>query len=181
MAKYLKGFSAFSYFPVTEDTTAAYTATPKTPLVGAQSLSPSDTRNDFKIDADDGVYDQGSDYDSTELVVTVAEMALENLAELTGATYDETEQVMTEKDVDIAPPVALTFRALLSNGGYRLYKYYACKLTGYKVSHKTRGSDSAATYELTFKAAGRGMDGFVRDTKDIALGDPQTWLDTITA
>ena len=46
----------------------------------------------------------------------------------------------------------------------------------------TRGqSNDAQTYELTFEASPRKIDGMVRGTKDVAKGTALTWLDTIPA
>ena len=82
--KALKGFGNVKYFPLTANTAAAYTpANPGSALgVGARSCTASDTRNEYKIPGDDGIYDQGSEYESTELQISVNEMPLEALAAL---------------------------------------------------------------------------------------------------
>ena len=98
--------------------------------MNARSCTASDTRNEYKIPGDDGIYAQGSDYESTTLTIGVNEMDLKDLAALTGASFSETPGELTESDLDQAPEVALSFSALMIGGGYRMYHYLNAKLTG---------------------------------------------------
>ena len=181
--KLLKGFANLGVIPVTENTEASYKATGEiTKLPGAQTCAPVDNRESYSINADDGVYDNGAVWKNSTLTITVVETSLANLSVITGSTIDESKEEMEEGVFDNAPEVALTFSALCADGGYRLYRYYAAKCTGYKVTHTTRGqSNDAQTYELTFEASPRKIDGMVRGTKDVAKGTALTWLDTIPA
>lgn len=201
-AKALKGFSNVSYFPVTANTTAAYTATPKTALgAGARSCVKEDTKNEFKIPGDNGIYLQGSDYESTKLTIQVNEMSLADLAALIGAIYDDTPYAagppevpagakeLIEGELDNAPQVALSFAGLLTDGSHRMYKYLSATLTSYKADLKARldtGNDVNG-YTLEFLCVGRAADGRVRITKDSGAPDAGTgavdltWLDTIPA
>ena len=199
-AKALKGFSNVSYFPVTANTTAAYTATPKTALgVGARSCVKEDTKTEFKIPGDNGIYLQGSDYESTKLTIQVNEMSLADLAALIGAIYDDTPHAagppevpagakeLIEGELDNAPQVALSFAGLLTDGSHRMYKYLSATLTSYKADLKARldtGNDVNG-YTLEFLCVGRAADSRVRITKDSGAPDETTgavdldWLDTI--
>ena len=193
-AKALKGFSNVSYFPVTANTTAAYTATPKTALgAGARSCVKEDTKNEFKIPGDNGIYLQGSDYESTKLTIQVNEMSLAALAALIGAIYDDTPSTgameLIEGELDNAPQVALSFAGLLTDGSHRMYKYLSATLTSYKADLKARldtGNDVNG-YTLAFLCVGRAADSRVRITKDSGAPDAETgavdlsWLDTIPA
>lgn len=192
MPKALKGFSNLSYFPVTVNTTAAYTATPKTALgAGARSCTKEDTKTEFKIPGDNGIYLQGSDYESTKLTIQVNEMGLADLAKLIGAIYDATPETgakeLLEGELDNAPQVALSFAGLLTDGSHRMYKYLSATLTSYKADLKARldtGNDVNG-YTLEFLCVGRAADGRVRITKDSDAPDSETgvvvltWLDTI--
>lgn len=192
MPKALKGFSNLSYFPVTANTTAAYTATPKTALgAGARSCTKEDTKTEFKIPGDNGIYLQGSDYESTKLTIQVNEMGLADLAKLIGAIYDDTPTTgakeLLEGELDNAPQVALSFAGLLTDGSHRMYKYLSATLTSYKADLKARldtGNDVNG-YTLEFLCVGRAADGRVRITKDSDAPDSETgvvvltWLDTI--
>ncbi len=174
--KYLKGFNNFGYLPVTLNEIGAYTVddTKYTAVPGGKSCAPTDNKTDFSIPADDGVWDAGSDWTDTTLVVTVVETELKTLADLCGAKFD-TE--MDEGTLDEAPEVALTFSALRRDGGYRMYRYFAARCTGYKVTHTTKGdSNDAQAYELTFKCTPRKSDNLIRATKDVNAGDELTWI-----
>lgn len=107
-------------------------------------------------------------------------MTLEQLSEVGGATFDSEKIEMEEGVFDNPPELALTFSALRIDGGYRLYRYYSAKCTGYKVQHNTRGqSKDAQAYSLTFEATPRKIDGKIRGTQDTALGESLTWLQSI--
>lgn len=176
--KYLKGFNNFGFLPITLNENEGYTVddTKYTAVPGGKSCSPTDNKSEFSIPADDGVWDSGAEWTDTTVVVTVAETELETLSQLVGAKFDEKTE-MNEGTLDEAPEVALTFSALRRDGGYRLYRYYAARCTGYKVSHTTKGeSNDAQTYELTFKCVPRKTDNIIRATKDVAAGDSLTWI-----
>ena len=191
-AKALKGFSNMSYFPVVSNTASAYSATPKTALgAGARSCTKEDTKTEFKIPGDNGIYLQGSDYESTKLTIQVNEMGLADLAELIGAIYDDTPTTgakeLIEGELDNAPQVALSFAGLLTDGSHRMYKYLSATLTSYKADLKARldtGNDVNG-YTLEFLCVGRAADGRVRITKDSAAPVDGvvdlTWLNTIPA
>lgn len=175
MKKYLKGFANLGYFGITTNTSAAYACEPeRTLLTGASSCAPTDNKTDFSIPADDGVWDSGSDWTDTTLVITVVEAELANLAQLIGAEFD-TE--LKESTFDEPNEVALTFSALRRDGGYRLYRYFCCKCTGYKVTHNTKGTNNdAQTYELTYKCIPREIDHLIRSTKDVDKGTALTYI-----
>lgn len=177
MAKYLKGFNNFGVRSVTTNTNSTYLADDTSYLAvpGAQSCSPTDNRTNFNIRADDGVWDSGADWETTNLEITVVEAELSTIAFILGVAL--TDGVLSESNTDEAPELALTFSALRADGGYRLYRYYSAKCTGYRVSHTTKGQNNdAQSYTLTFECTPRKSDGVVRDTKDIAKGTALTWL-----
>lgn len=176
--KYLKGFANLGIFEILTNTLAAYACgIQRTELVSAASCAPTDNKTDFTIRADDGIYDSGSDWTDTTLVIGVREMDLAILAKLIGADFD-TE--LKEGTFDEPNEVALTFSALRKDGGYRLYRYFCCKCIGYKVSHTTKGeNNNSQDYELTFKCTPRKCDGLIRTTKDIDKGETLTYIDSM--
>ena len=181
--KYLKGFANLGMLPVTENTSAAYKVTGEIKkFPGARSCSPTDNREDFSIPGDDGIYDSGAEWQSTDSVITVNEMSLELLAFIGGVDVEDVVDELEEGVFDNPPELAITFSALMGTGGYRLYRYYAAKCTGYSVSHTTKGDNNdAQTYELNFNCKPREIDGKVRGTKDVDKGTALTWLETIPA
>lgn len=184
MSKVLKGFANLSSFAVSKNSATEYEVGTKQVHPTAQSCTQSDTRQDYSIPGDDGVVAKGSDYQGTQLVITVAETELEALSKVTGATFDNESGEYTDAELDNAPEVALTFSGLLEGGGYRLFRYYACKLSSYKADLNTKPSNqSGSTYQLTFECYGRKCDPkkHIRTYKDVAAGAALTWLDTIPA
>ena len=178
--KYLKGFSGFGFHEIEENAQDKYSVKGnRIKVPSAKSCSPSDNRTDFKVYADDGVWDSGSEFTDTTNEITFTELDLETLAKLTGATVNEDGSI-DESSLDVAPELALTYRALRADGGYRLYKYYSAKVTKVTVSHTTKGeSNDAQTYTVTFSCTPRKCDGKIRSTKDIDKDASQEWLDTI--
>lgn len=177
--KYLKGFSDFGFFPVTADTEDSYTTGNRTRVPSARTCSPTNNKQDYTINADDGIWDSGSELTDITNEVTFAELDLPTLAEMTGATANEDGSI-DESTLDIAPLIAINYKALRADGGYRLYRYYACKVTDVKVSHTTKGeSTDAQSYTVTFKCIPRKCDKKIKSTIDIAQGEALTWLDSI--
>lgn len=179
--KYLKGFANFGFMPVTADTEESYIAGTRTRVPSARTCSPTDNRQEYSINADDGVWDSGSDWIDTTNEIAFAEVDLSTLAAMTGATVNEDGSV-DEGSLDVAPTIAINYSALRADGGYRLFRYYSCKATDVKVSHTTKGeSNDAQVYTVTFKCTPRKCDNKIRSTIDIAKGEALSWLDTIEA
>lgn len=178
----LMGFANCSGFPVSANTASAYTVGAKFALPGAQSLTQADTYEVVKIPGDDGTVKTVRVYKGTQIVLTVAGVTLDTLSNITGATFDEESHELDESEMDVTPEIALTCSGLLDDGGYRLYRYYSCKLSSYKADLTTRpNNNSGSAYQLTFECAGRLCDPKhkIRTETDIAAGAALTWLDTI--
>ena len=180
--KGLKGFSEFRAFPTVADTAASYSAS-GTPLqfVGASNCNVSDNRQEFSIPGDDGIYDSGSELTGVDVEVTIHEVDLEQLAALTGCTINEVKTAIEEGSFDIPNMMAIAYRALRRDGGYRCFRYYCAKLISYSVEHKTKGtSTDGQPYKLKFKCIPRKVDGFVRGIEDVANAAASVaWLATI--
>lgn len=179
MRKYLKGFSNFGYLPVTKNDSDGYTVddTKYKSIPGGISCSPTDNRESFEIPADDGIWDSGAEWTDTDMDVTIAESELKTIAEVTGADYDEELFETEEGTFDNAPEIALTFSALRRDGGYRLYRYYSARCTGYTVSHQTKGSSNdSQNYTFHFKCMPRKNDGKIRAARDIEKGESLNWI-----
>ena len=125
--KYLKGFANLGFLTLLTNEMGAYSVdTDYKSIPGGKSCAPTDNKTEISIPADDGVWDSGSDWTDTTLVITIVEAELATLSELIGANFDES---MEEATVDEAPEVALTFSALRADGGYRLYTVSYTHLT----------------------------------------------------
>ncbi len=178
--KYLRGFANCGYAQVEEDTVTAYKVGEVTKLAGAKSCAPTDNKTEYTIYADDEIYDNGSEWKDSTLVITLQEAEAKDIAALTGAAFDESTGELKEGSRDNAPLVAFTFSALRSDFGYRMFRYPSCRCTGYKITHNTKGETTEAqAYELTFKCSPRKIDHIIRETKDVEQGTPLTWIETI--
>ncbi len=177
--KYLRGFANFGFIVLLANNADAYTGDAEYHAVpGAVSCSPTNNKNNFSIPADDGIWDSGSEWNSSELTITFTETELETIALLTGAHYSN--GVLEEGALDDAPEVALTFSALRADNGYRLFRYYVCKCVDYRVTHNTKAENrEAQNYELTFRAIPRKLDQMIRGTKDVNAGDSLEWLRSV--
>lgn len=181
--KYLKGFANFGFFKVAKDTEDEYSIeAPRTKVPSARTCTPTDNRSEYSIPGDDGVWDSGSEWTDTTNEITINEIELKTLAEMTGATINEDGSI-DESSLDNAPHLAINYSALRADGGYRLYLYYCCKVTNVKVSHTTKSSDNtdAQSYTLTFKCVPRKCDGKIRRTIDVEKGAKLTWLDSVAS
>ena len=179
---YLRGFSKFGMFPIEEDTESKYSVGERTAIPGAVSCAPTDNKTAYTIPADDGIWDSGSVWDTSTVVVNVVEAELKAISELTGAKFDASKKELEETTIDNAAPVALTYAALKGDGtNYRMFRWYSAKLTSYKITHNTKkeGAPEAQNYELTFTCYGRKLDNAIRTTADTDESTTITWLDTI--
>lgn len=182
--KYLKGFSDLGYRPVTKNDGTGYVVDDEKykDVPGAVSCSPTDNKEDFEIFADDGIWDSGSEWKSTDLEITVTEAELETMADIIGAEFDPENLEMEEGTFDNAPEIALSFRALRRDGGYRLYRYFSARCTGYSVSHQTKGQDNnSQNYTFRFRCTERKTDGKIRATKDVSKTDDMSWIRSFAA
>lgn len=178
----LKGFSALAAFPTIVNTIEEYSASgEKINFVGASNCRVSDNREDFSIPGDDDVYDSGSEWTDTTLEIVIHEIDLPSLAAIAGCSTNEAKTAIEEGVFDIPEEMALVYRALRRDGGYRCYRYYRCKLVSYSVDHTTRGSNSEGQpYTLTFRCMPRAIDGKIRGTEDVEdMAASVTWLATI--
>lgn len=187
--KGLKGFANLRYFPITKDDGTNYTPEDGVLLTGARQCTVEDTRNEYKIPGDDGIYAQGSDYESTTLTININEMGLEDIAALTGAEYGTEPEELSESDLDQAPQVALSFSALMIDGGYRMYQYFNAKLINYKADLRAKldTGNEVNQYQLTFLCSARETLAdqekrrAIRKTKDIKDATGLDWLESIAA
>lgn len=181
--KAIRGFSGLRTFPVTSNTAAAYAVGAKVLIPSAQKATVDRKTTEYSVPADDGTYDQGSDFESDTLAIDLAELTLDLMAGLDGADYDDTTKVYTWGNLSIAPELALGFRALMLDGNYRMVQYYSAKVSSIKVNYntKTPGKTEISSYTVTFVAVGRLADGLALRMKDTTAAGDLTWLDTVDA
>lgn len=177
---YLKGFSYLGFLPTVVDGTSSYSASgTRVPIPSAVSCSKQDNKSTENIPADDNpAWDAETTWNSTTLTIVARQVALSVLKVLSGADVG-TDGTIEEGEFDNSPEVALTYRGLRRDGGYRCYRYYRAKLTNMQLDMSTLGENSRADVTLTFECLPRSVDGKVRGTNDFAKTETDgmnTWL-----
>lgn len=178
--KYLKGFSKLSVFPILENTETSYKVGERIPVVSAQKLSKEEQMEEEDIRADDEIWDTDSDVTGEDITITLAELSNELRAKLRGGTYNEETKVYSFKKGDVAPELACSYRGLLADGTYRMWKQYRFKVSKIKMDLETKGSGNKGGVEISGKFLNRSCDGLFYDIKDTEAGNADLiWLDTI--
>ena len=95
MAKAAKGFSRLSIFPVTKNDANGYTAGERVAITGAQSFSATPEVTEWKINADDGIFDSGSDWNGLKFTLNLAECPLTVKQYFEGGIYDKDTGIYT--------------------------------------------------------------------------------------
>jgi phi13 family phage major tail protein len=178
--KALKGFSGLKIYPVTKNDGTGYTVGTAVAVSGAQSFSRSPETSDWKIYADDGIYDSGSDWQGDKVTLELAELPLEIKKNFEGGEYDEATGVYTFKSSSQAPELALSFKCLQSDGSWLMKKYFSFKASSLKDEHKTKGEGNDITpYSIEGTIMNKVIDQTVKKEKIAATADDLVWLDSM--
>lgn len=180
MAKAAKGFSKLSIFPITTNTTSAYTPGTKTPITGAQSFSAAPEVSEWKINADDGIFDSGSDWNGMKFTLNLAECPLTVKEYFEGGTYDTGTKVYTYKSDSQAPEIGMSFKVLQSDGTSLMVRIFSAKCSSFKMDYKTKGeSGDIAAAVIEGLIQNRKTDNAVKEEKETETDADLTWLDTL--
>jgi phi13 family phage major tail protein len=178
--KYLKGFSKFSIFPILENTETSYKVGTRVPVISAQKLSKEEQSTEDEILADDEIWDIDSDVTGETVTITLAELSNELRAKLKGGTYNSETKTYSFKKGDVAPELACSYRGLLADGTYRMWKQYRFKVSKIKMDLETKGNGNKGGVEITGNFLNRSCDGLFYDIQDTEEGNKGlSWLDTI--
>ena len=178
--KYLKGFSGLRIFPITTNTEESYIVGDMIKVPAAQKMSKEEQSEEEDIMADDSVWDTDTDVIGEEVTITLAELDNELRSHLRGGTYDKETKTYSFKKGDVAPELACSYRGLLADGTYRMWKQYRFKVSKIKMDLETKGNSNKSGVEVTGKFLDRACDGKFYDIKDTSAGNTDlSWLDTI--
>ncbi len=177
--KYLKGFSGFKLFPITKNTETEYSVGTGVPIPYAQSLSKDLESSENPIYADDDIYDTGIDVTGETFTLTLAQLPDELRSKLEGGTYNETTGEYDFAITDESPEFACTYKGLLSNGNYKMYRQYRAKVTKIKVDLNTKGSGNNQVVSVEGKFMARACDKKLVTTKESTQASDLTWLNNI--
>lgn len=180
--KYLKGFSKLTIFPLTENTLKKYLVGEGVEIPSAQKLSKEIDSEEDKIFADDEVWDIEKNVNGENFTLTLKELPNDLRAQLEGGKYDETSKEYDFSTTDNAPEFACTYRGLLADGTYRMFRQYRCKVNKIKMDLETKGNSNNGAVEIEGMFMPRACDNKLFTIKDTEAGNATlTWLDTIPA
>lgn len=179
--KGIKGLSMVSIFPITDNSAEKYSVSEKKSMPHIQAFTAEPEAEEYKILADDVTYDQGADLTGLKVTITMAELDLPLRQALEGGNYDEAKQIYSFAATSVAPQLAMTFRTLLRNGGYYLWKYYCFKVSTVKADLTTKGASKETPVTIEGFFTPRACDGKLFDIKSVDAGADASWLDTIDA
>lgn len=140
MAGVLIGLSDLHYTKITPGATKAAEAFTNPIKKVAKAIDAKVTPNTSNavLYADDGAAESTSAEGETAIELTIDALTNAVYADLLGKTVN-TDGVVADSTGDIAPNVALAFRALKSNGKYRYFWYYKGTFQLPEESYKTKG------------------------------------------
>lgn len=140
--KSVVGLDKVYYAEVTADSSSGYTADTPSVLAPAMEASAEPATSQETQYADDAPFDVLTSEGETKITLTATNIPIEVLAALLGKTFDAASGRMFDEGSGATPPdMALSFRAMKSNGKYRYYQYLKGKFSTPK--------DDAATVEDT--------------------------------
>lgn len=178
--KYLKGFSRFMYFPLVDNTLEKYSVGEGVLIPSAQKLSKEIDSEEENIYADDEVWDVDKTVNGEKFTLTLKELPNDLRALLEGGIYDKETREYHFKTTDDAPDFACTYRGLLADGTYRMWRQYKCKVTKIKMDLGTKGSGKDGAVEIEGMFMSRTCDSELFTSKDTEKGNADlTWLNTI--
>lgn len=182
MKKYLKGFSRLKIFPLTENTIERYLVGEGTIIPSAQKLSKEIESEEENIYADDEIWDVDKTVNGEKFTLTLKELNNKLRAMLEGGKYNEETKEYDFSTVDNAPEFACTYRGLLADGTYRMFRQYRCKVSKVKMDLETKGSGNNGAVEIEGMFMSRACDNKLFTLKDTETGNTDlTWLDSIPA
>lgn len=177
--KYLKGFSRLKIFPLTKNTLEEYAVGQGILIPSAQKLSKEIDSSEENIYADDEVWDVDKTVNGEKFTLTLKELPNDLRAKLEGGKYDETTKEYDFATTDSAPEFACTYRGLLADGTYRMFRQYKCVVTKVKMDLETKGNGNNGAVEIEGMFMARTYDNKLFTVKDTETTADLTWLDTI--
>jgi len=181
VSKILKGLKRIKIFPLTANTAVAYTPGTGISVPGAQSVSLDPEVSEWKVYADDIVYEAGSDWNGMKMTLQLAELPLELHPYFEGGDYNESTKEYSYGSDDIAPEIGMSFAAQTSDGKYRMVRLFALRATKVKGDYKTKGEggDSASPVSIEATVTSRKMDSKAKAMKDTTADADLVWLDEL--
>ena len=136
------GLDNLFYSKITEDESGNETYEPPTKLAKAISADISVELNEASLYADDAECESIKAFKSGKLTLGIDDIGIDAAQDLTGASIDDNGVLVSTSD-DLAPYVAVGFRAMRANGKYRYFWLYRVKFSIPSTSLATKGDSIA--------------------------------------
>ena len=174
--KVLRGFSDLSIFAVQTNDSTSYVLGERVAVPGAQELSVQKDTNEWKIYADDGIYESGTDWKGAKLALTIAGLPSELRNYFEGGFHSVAKGTYTYFKDSEAPEIALSFGSFANSEMAEFTKIFSLRCTKVSFEHKTKGENTSV---IPVKIEGvimqRKIDGAVFAKKEGPLGDNE-WI-----
>lgn len=175
----LRGLSNLSIFPVTTNDGTTYAVGTKISVPGVQSITSTKETENWKIFADDGIYDAGADWKGNSFTLQLADLPHNLRTYFEGGEYDSEAGTYTFKATSEAPEIAMSFVSAANANTNELTKIFSARCTKVSFEHKTKGeNDSHVPVKIEGEFMERKTDGAVFAKKDATSSD-LTWLETM--
>lgn len=132
------GLDKLFYAKITEDELGNETYGTPTQLAKAMKADLTIELAEASLFADDGEAENVKAFKSGKLSLGIDDIGMEAAKDLTGASVDN-NGVLISTENDLAPYVAIGFRALKSNGKYRYFWLYRVKFAAPSTNLQTKG------------------------------------------
>lgn len=147
------GLDKLYYAKVTKDDASDYTAETPAWLAPSATLQVATANNVATQYADDGAFDTSNSEGESTLTITVTNIPLSVAATLLGRTFNSTKGMLIDGSSAQAPDMALSFRAMKSNGKYRYVQYLKGSFTMNDEDYETKGASvNPKTVTLVYTA-----------------------------
>jgi phi13 family phage major tail protein len=178
----LKGFSKVTLFPLTANTTAAYTVddAQKYPLPNVQSMTQDVDVSESKVYADDAIYQNVKSWNGIKATITVADLDLATMGKLGVGSYNVTTKEFTMDPEAAKPELGMSFACQQTDGQYRMYHMYVFQVEEVReAEHKTMGDNTdIQPYQIIGTFTKRKVDNKPGAIK-LSEGGVITWLNDI--
>jgi len=176
--KGLMGFSRCTLFPIVKNDATGYEVGAKRDLPYAQSMTKEADTSEQKVYADDSLYLNVVNFNGLNVEITLAEIGLQDMADLGFGDYDESTKTLTWNPQGSNKEYGITFRCLMANGEYRMYRMYRFSISSITETETTTKGDSANVQSYVVKGnfSPRAYDDKMGEIHD---GNDMAWLDEI--
>ena len=154
------GIDRFVYAIMTSDTAEGAVYGDSVEISGLNKVSVTQNAQSAEYYGDNGAYESASSYGKSAITVSIADIPHEDLAALTGESYDAETGVFKFSGVGQPPYSAIMYRRTNANGSYRYIKILKTKANMPNTENTTKAdSPTLQGTDIEFSGINRVFDG----------------------